>query len=64
MAEGSSRQVGVTPARNPDCGEGESGVLRLGIPPAREEECYGPTQGHNARLNWPVTARGAVNRCG
>jgi hypothetical protein len=53
----SSRRVMVTPARNPSRGGGgESGALRLGLAPASAGECYEPTQGHGARLNWPVTA--------
>jgi hypothetical protein len=41
----SSRWVGVTLARNLGRGDGESSVLRLGLAPAREGECYRPTQG-------------------
>jgi hypothetical protein len=57
----SSRRVGVTPARNPDRREGESSVLRLGLALAREGEFYGPTQRHNARLNWPPIAWDMAN---
>jgi hypothetical protein len=54
---GSSWQVGVTPARNPERGEGQSGALRLGLVLARLGECYGPTQGHGMGPNWQATAR-------
>jgi hypothetical protein len=58
----SSRRIRVTPVRNPNHGEGESSMLRFGLSSVREGECYGPMQGHSARLNWPVTARGVANR--
>jgi hypothetical protein len=51
-------RVRVTPARNTGRGQGQSGALRLGQAPTRVGECYGSTQGHDARLNWPVTASG------
>jgi hypothetical protein len=41
----------VTPASNPGHREGKSGTLRPGLAPARKVECYGPKQGHRARLN-------------
>jgi hypothetical protein len=54
----SSGRVGITPARNPSRGEGESGTLRLGLAPAREGECYGPTRGLGMGPNWPDTTQG------
>jgi hypothetical protein len=34
--------------------KGKSSVLRLGLAPAREGECYGPKQGLRTGLNQPV----------
>jgi hypothetical protein len=51
-------RVGVTPARNPGCGDGQSSALRLELALARVGECYGPTQGHKTGPIWPDTARG------
>lgn len=48
-----SRQVRVTPASNPDHGEGESCMLWLGLAPAREGGHYGPKQGYEEGLNRP-----------
>jgi hypothetical protein len=45
----------MTPARNLGRGEGESGVLRLGLAPAREGESYGPQPGLETGLIWPDT---------
>jgi hypothetical protein len=50
--EGCSGRVGVTSARNPGHGEGESGMLRLGLAPAREGEHYGPQPGLRTGLIW------------
>jgi hypothetical protein len=41
----SFRRVGVTPASNPNCGEGESGAPRLVLAPVRGEEHLGPKHG-------------------
>ena len=45
------RHVRVTPTSNPGHGEGESGVLRLGLALAREGEHYGPKQERGEGLN-------------
>jgi hypothetical protein len=42
-AEESSGRVGVTPARNPSRGEGQSSALRLRLALTRVGKCYGPT---------------------
>jgi hypothetical protein len=42
----------MTPTRNPDRGEGESDVLRLGLAPAMEGECYGPQSSLGTELIW------------
>jgi hypothetical protein len=60
----SFERVGITLARNPSHGEGESGVLRLVLAPVREEECYGTTHGLGMGSIWPDTARGATNQRG
>jgi hypothetical protein len=54
---GGSRRVEVTPTRNPGRGEGESGVLGLGLAPAWGGECYGPTQELGTGPIWSDTAR-------
>jgi hypothetical protein len=46
-----SRQVEVTQASNPGRGEGELGVLRLGLALVREGEHYGPNQERGEGLN-------------
>jgi hypothetical protein len=42
----------MTPTRDPSHGEEESSVLRLGLAPVREGECYGPQPGLGTGLIW------------
>jgi hypothetical protein len=53
----SSGWVEVTPASNPDRGEGQSGALRLRLASTRVGKCYGPTQRHDTGPIWPDTVR-------
>jgi hypothetical protein len=49
-------RVGITPARNPNRREGESGALKLELPLAWEAERYGPQPGLGTGLIWPDAA--------
>jgi hypothetical protein len=58
----SSKQFGVTPARNPGRGKRQSSEVGLGLAPVWVGECYGPTPGHGTGLSWPDTARGTPSK--
>jgi hypothetical protein len=56
-AEECSGWVGMTSARNPVRGEGESDVLRLGLALVREGEHYGPQPRLGTGLIWSYVTR-------
>jgi hypothetical protein len=54
---GHSGRVGVTPASNPNRGEGESGAPRLAQAVVRGEGRLGPRHRHERGLNWSDVER-------